>query len=43
VVEGFVRTCAPSSVIAMVCSLWAVRQPVALRSVHPSASVTSSS
>ena len=32
-----------SSVTAIVCSLCAVRQPVALRSVHPSASVTRSS
>jgi hypothetical protein len=39
---GKVRTSAPSLVIAIVCSLWAVRQPVALRSVQPSASVTSS-
>ena len=33
---------APSSVMAIVCSLCAVRLPVALRRVHPSASVTSS-
>ena len=33
----------PSSVMAMVCSLCAVRHPVALRSVQPSSSVTSSS
>ena len=41
--DGRVRISAPSSVIAMVCSLCAVRQPVALRSVQPSSSVTSSS
>lgn len=38
---GPVRISAPSSVMAIVCSLWAVLQPVALRRVHPSASVTS--
>lgn len=38
-----VRISAPSAVMAMVCSVWAVRQPVALRSVQPSASMTSSS
>ncbi len=37
---GSVRISAPSSVMAMVCSLWAVRQPVALRRVRPSASTT---
>lgn len=40
---GSVRISAPSSVMAMVCSVWAVRQPVALRRVQPSASMTSSS
>ena len=40
---GRVRISAPSSVMATVCSLCAVRDPVALRSVQPSASVTSSS
>ena len=39
---GRVRISAPSPVMAIVCSLWAVRLPVALRSVQPSASVTSS-
>lgn len=34
--DGSVRISAPSSVIAMVCSLCAERAPVALRSVHPS-------
>jgi hypothetical protein len=38
---GKVRISVPSLVMAIVCSLCAVRQPVALRSVHPSASVTS--
>jgi hypothetical protein len=38
---GKVRISAPSLVIAIVCSLCAVRQPVALRRVQPSASVTS--
>ena len=38
---GSVRISAPSSVIAIVCSVCAVRAPVALRSVQPSASVTS--
>ena len=39
---GKVRMSAPSFVIAIVCSLCAVRQPVALLRVQPSASVTSS-
>ena len=34
-----VSTSGPSSVIAMVCSMWAPREPSALRSVQPSASV----
>lgn len=38
---GRVRISAPSSVTAIVCSVCAVRQPVALRRVQPSASVTS--
>lgn len=33
-----VSTCASPSVIAMVCSLWAVREPSAERIVHPSGS-----
>lgn len=32
---GRMRISFPSLVIAIVCSLWAVRQPVVLRSVHP--------
>ena len=38
-----VSTSGPSSVIAMVCSMWAPREPSALRSVQPSGSVKISS
>ena len=35
---GAVRITGPSSVMAMVCSLWAARVPSAVRMVHPSSS-----
>lgn len=37
-IHGAVRIRGPSSVIAMVCSLWAARLPSVVRTVHPSSS-----